>query len=483
MSFPSEMDEKHPLRTLSVLIPLYNEEEFILELLRRVISAPLPEGFDRELIVVDDCSGDGSAELVESFIAAHSEVRIRLLRHARNRGKGAAIRTAIAAATGEFSIVQDADLEYDPNEYPRLMAPLVSGQADAVFGSRFVVAGERRVLYFWHSLANQILTLIGNIASDLNLTDMETCYKLVRTSLLKSIPLTNDRFGMEPELTIKLARRKARIYEVPISYHGRTYEEGKKIGLKDAFEALWVMFRARFTKHIHTDAGHESLDAVSAAPKFNRWMADTIRPWVGQRVLEIGAGMGNMTRQLCARRKLYVATDLDEEHMATLSGNFRHRPSLRTARLDAENAGHFQPFAGEMDTVICLNVLEHIKDDHGTLQRIRTLLQPGGRLILLVPNDPRAYGSVDEAIGHFRRYTKATLTAAVEGAGYQLEEMLEFNRVSMPGWRFTGQVLKARTLSSSTLKIFDAFVWLWRRIDKSLPWQPTSIIAIARNDQ
>jgi 2-polyprenyl-3-methyl-5-hydroxy-6-metoxy-1,4-benzoquinol methylase len=466
--------------TLSILIPLYNEEEFILELLRRVVSAPLPPGFDRELIVVDDCSKDGSAELVAGFIASHPEFRVQLLRHPKNRGKGAAIRTAIAAATGEFSIVQDADLEYDPNEYPRLLAPLISGQADAVFGSRFVVAGERRVLYFWHSLANQILTLIGNIASDLNLTDMETCYKLVRTSLLKSIPLHNDRFAMEPELTIKLARRKARIYEVPISYHGRTYEEGKKIGLKDAFEALWVMFKARFTRHIHTDAGHESLDALAAAPKFNRWMADTIRPWVGQRVLEIGAGMGNMTRQLCARRKLYVATDLDPEHLANLAGSFRHRPTLRTSRLDAENAAHYEPYAGQMDTVVCLNVLEHINDDFGTLQRIQTLLEPGGYLILLVPNDPRAYGSIDKEIGHYRRYTMATLTEVVLKAGFDLERMLEFNRVSMPGWRFTGQVLKARTLSTGTLKIFDAFVWLWRRIDASLPWQPTSIIAICR---
>jgi SAM-dependent methyltransferase len=309
---------------------------------------------------------------------------------------------------------------------------------------------------------------------------METCYKLVRTSLLKSIPLKNDRFAMEPELTIKLARRKARIYEVPISYHGRTYEEGKKIGLKDAFEALWVMFKARFTRQIYTDAGHESLDALAAAPKFNRWMADTIRPWVGQRVLEIGAGMGNMTRQLCPRRKLYVATDLDPEHLATLAGNFRHRPTLRTAHLDAENAAHYEPFAGQMDTVVCLNVLEHINDDFGTLQRIATLLEPGGYLILLVPNDPRAYGSIDKEIGHYRRYTKATLTEVVQKADYHLEGILEFNRVSMPGWRFTGQVLKARTLSTSTLRIFDAFVWLWREIDASLPWEPTSIIAICR---
>ena len=162
-----------------------------------------------------------------------------------------------------------------------------------------MVAGERRVLYFWHSLANKMLTLLCNIASDLNLTDMETCYKAFRTSFVQTIPITSNRFGVEPELTVKFARRNARIYETPISYHGRTYEEGKKIGFKDAVEAVWVILRSRFTGKLYNDAGHAVLDALSFAPKFNRWMADTITPYAGRKVLEIGAGMGNMTRHVC----------------------------------------------------------------------------------------------------------------------------------------------------------------------------------------
>jgi glycosyltransferase involved in cell wall biosynthesis len=215
--------------SVSILIPLYNEEEYIQPLLQRVIDAPYPPGVEVEIIVVNDCSTDGSAESVEDFIArnragniAGNRAPIRLFHHERNQGKGAAIHTAISKATGEFSLIQDADLEYDPREYPRLLQPLLDGRADAVFGSRFLVAGERRVLYFWHSLANQFLTLVCNIAADLNLTDMETCYKAFRTSLVKTIPLRNKRFGIEPEITIKLARRQARIYETPISYHGRT---------------------------------------------------------------------------------------------------------------------------------------------------------------------------------------------------------------------------------------------------------------------
>jgi glycosyltransferase involved in cell wall biosynthesis len=466
--------------TLSILIPLYNEEEFITELLSRVVAAPLPEGLDREIIIVDDCSTDDSLELAGVFIAAHPDTRIRLLRQNPNRGKGAAIRMAIDAATGEFSVVQDADLEYDPQELTRLMGPLLRGDADAVFGSRFLVAGETRVLYFWHSVANGMLTLLCNIASDLNLTDMETCYKAFRTQLVKSIPLTSERFGIEPELTIKLARRKARIYETPISYHGRTYEEGKKIGLKDAFEALWVILRSRFTRQIYKEAMPHVLETLSDAPRFNRWMADTISPYIGMRVVEIGAGMGNLTRLLCRHRKRYVATDLNPEYVSQLRMAFRHRPLVEAERLDTENSDDFGAWREAMDTVVCLHILEHLADDTGTLQRIRTLLQPGGRLILLAPNDPAAFGTVDQALGHRRRYSREQLTRQVEEAGFSVETVLDFNRVSMPGWKITGKVLKLRTVPTVSLKIFDRLVWLWRRIDSRLPWQPMSLIAIAR---
>ncbi len=468
-----------PTATLSILIPLYNEEEFIVELLNRVLAAPLPDGLDREIIIVDDCSTDDSAMLVEGFIAAHPKSRMSLLRRIPNKGKGAAIREAIDAATGEYAVVQDADLEYNPNELTKLMGPLLRGDADAVFGSRFLVSGETRVLYFWHSVANKCLTLLCNIASDLNLTDMETCYKAFRTALVKSIPLTSERFGIEPELTIKLARRKARIYETPISYHGRTYEEGKKIGLKDAFEALWVILRSRFTSHIHTAAVPPALEALSDAPRFNRWMADTIAPWLGTRVLEIGAGKGNITRHLCRRRKRYVAADLNPEYVEQLRMAFRHRPSVEVAHLDAENAADFASFEGQMDTVLCLHILEHLEDDREALKRIRTVLRPTGRLILLVPNDPAAFGSLDSAMGHKRRYSLTQLSALIDAAGFELDNVIDFNRVSRPGWQFAGKVLRVRTVSTFALKMFDRLVWLWRRIDLNLPWQPMSTIVIA----
>ncbi|HLY18125.1 MAG TPA: bifunctional glycosyltransferase/class I SAM-dependent methyltransferase [Bryobacteraceae bacterium] len=468
--------------TVSILIPLYNEEEYVGTLLERVMAAPLPEGVSREIIVVDDGSRDGSAEIVEDLAAAHPGV-LRLIRQPRNQGKGAAIRTAIEHATGEFSIIQDADLEYDPREYGRVLGPLLEGKADAVFGSRFMISGERRVLYFWHSVANQILTGMCNIVADLNLTDMETCYKAFRTSLLKSIPLRSDRFGMEPELTIKLAKRRVRVYETPIAYHGRTYEEGKKIGLKDAFEAVYVILKYAFTSDLYKGSGPDILDALSGARRFNQWLGDTILPYVGSRVLEAGAGIGNLSGILSPRRERYIAGDIEQEYLARLRARFQHRPKVEVRHCDLENPDDFASLAGVVDSVVCLNVLEHIKDDAAGLRNIYTALEPGGRAIVLVPHGQEIFGSLDMALGHFRRYSREELRQRLEQAGFRVERILDFNRISRPPWYVTGRILKSRTLSRFLLRIFDRLVWLWRRIDARLPWPPASIIAIAVKDR
>ncbi len=461
---------------VSILVPLYNEEEFVAVLLGRVLAAPLPDGLDREIIVVDDGSDDGSVEAVEAVAARHPGA-IRLLRHPANRGKGAAIRTALEAATGEYSIIQDADLEYDPREYPKLLKPLLEGKADAVYGSRFLVAGERRVLYFWHALANWMLTTLCNLAADLNLTDMETCYKVFRTSLVQSIPLRSDRFGIEPELTIKLAKRDARIYETPISYHGRSYEEGKKIGFGDAVAAVWIILRYWLSNDIYRDTGPEVLEALSNAPRFNRWMADFIRPYIGQSVLEIGAGMGNLTRHLARRRRRYIASDIDGEHIARLRTRLAHRPNLEISHVDLARPEDFAGL-GSIDTVVCLNVVEHVADDALALRNIHSSLAPGGRAVILVPQCQWAFGAIDEALGHYRRYSREQLEGRMREAGFRVEAMLSFNRVSLPGWYVTGRWLRRRTISPFAMRVFDSLVWLWRRVDRLLPWPSTSIIAV-----
>ena len=465
-----------PQHLISVLVPLYNEEEYVGASLERVLNATLPEGHSLDIVVVDDGSTDGSAEVVEKLAQRCSQ--IRLVRHPVNRGKGSAIRTALQHARGEFAIIHDADLEYDPKDFIKLLQPLVDGKADAVYGSRFQVAGERRVLYFWHSLANRVLTTLCNMASNLNLSDMETCYKAFRTGLVRTIPLRSERFGIEPEITIKLGQRQVRIYEVPINYHGRTYDEGKKIGLWDAVKAMLVILRYWVSRDIYLDAGARILDTLADTPRFNEWMADTIRPFAGSRILELGAGIGNLTRKLSPRRNLYVASDIDSEHLARLRTRFQHRPNLEIHRCDLTNPDDFAPFAGRFDTVICLNVVEHVENDMLALRNIASALQAGGRALVLVPQGQAIYGSLDEVLGHFRRYSEEGLRKKMETAGLQVERMIRFNRVTRPGWYLNGKLLRKRTFGRVQLWAFDRLVWLWRLIDPILPWKPVSIIAV-----
>jgi len=219
---------------LSVIIPCYNERDTIEKIIQSVIQSPYP---NKEIVIVDDCSTDGTRDILHNNISK-LDTDVKVLYHDRNSGKGAALRTGIAAADGDIFIVQDADLEYDPNEFPLILAPILEGKADVVYGSRFMGGQPRRVVYFWHRVGNGVLTLLSNMFTNLNLTDMETCYKAFKREVIQSIQIEEDRFGFEPEITSKIARLNCRVFEVGISYYGRTYEEGKKIGWKDGVSAL-----------------------------------------------------------------------------------------------------------------------------------------------------------------------------------------------------------------------------------------------------
>ena len=231
-------------QTLSVVIPAYNEEKTIHLILDRVRAVELIEGMQKEIIIVNDCSTDQTKQCLEGYIEKYSDFNIQYHEHKVNQGKGAALHTGIAAAKGDFIIIQDADLEYDPEEYNILLRPMIDGFADVVYGSRFMGGNPHRILFFWHSIGNKFLTFLSNMFTNLNLTDMETCYKLFRSSIIQSIPLKEKRFGFEPEVTAKISRVKGiRIYEVGISYYGRTYEEGKKIGWRDGFRAIYCILK------------------------------------------------------------------------------------------------------------------------------------------------------------------------------------------------------------------------------------------------
>jgi glycosyltransferase involved in cell wall biosynthesis len=236
------MKEGRSLETLSIVIPVFNEVNTVKGIIERIQEVNLPQVASREIVIVDDDSTDGTRDLLAAY---KDQTPFKIIFHDRNRGKGAALRTGIAETTGSIVLIQDADLEYDPQEYPKLLAPFLDGRADVVYGSRFAGGESKRVLYFWHSVGNRFLTTLSNMFTNINLTDMETCYKVFRGEVIRSLRIEEDRFGFEPEVTSKVARMGCRIYEVGISYSGRTYAEGKKINWKDGVRAIWCILKYR----------------------------------------------------------------------------------------------------------------------------------------------------------------------------------------------------------------------------------------------
>lgn len=484
------------MKTLSIVIPIYNERRTLLSLLARVLNVDLGPGLRKELVLVDDCSKDGTRDLVatlasdwKTMMAAQGvparrlkEASLRCLFHEVNRGKGAALRTGFAAATGDFVIIQDADLEYDPNDYPKLLAPLLDGRADVVYGSRF--AGEtRRVHMFWHSMGNQFLTLLSNAFTDLNLTDMETCYKAFRADVIQGLKLKSERFGIEPEITAKLAKLRYRIYEVPISYSGRSYAEGKKIGVKDGFEALWCIFKYSMldSDFVQGEIVQETLTKMNALERFNRHLYETIAPYCGARILEVGSGTGNITRFLLQRAEV-TATDIHPQAMARLATQFSAYDGFASRAWDAAKELPDELRDGRFDTVVCLNVLEHIEDDLAALINMRRALEgTGGRLVLLVPAGRMLYSPLDRGLGHFRRYEPDELRARVEEAGFRIETTFWFNVLGMLGWFVNGRILKRDRLPVGQLGLYERLAPLALPIERSvtLPFG-LSLVVVAR---
>ena len=466
---------------LSVIIPCFNERTTIHEIVRRVVDVDLG-AIETEVVLVDDGSTDGSAAVIARL--AQSEPRIRVVTHPENRGKGAALRSAQSVCSGDYVVIQDADLEYDPANYPALLAPLLSGQADAVYGSRFAGGRARRVLLYSHEVGNRFLTALSNLATDFNLTDMSTGAKVFRGDLFRSIPICCDGFGFEPEITAKLSRLDCRLYEVPIDYHGRSYLAGKKVRWKDGLLMALSIIRFRLGDGLKgVDEGLETLQSMRWAHRYNRWVIGRIAPFIGDRILEAGAGIGNITAHLLDR-ELIVAADDNASYLERLAANFSDNPNVRTTEINLEHSDGIRNLSEHrFDTIVCVNVIEHLKPDEEVLRAFFEILQPGGRAIILAPQGRWLYGSIDRALDHHRRYSRTEMRQKMEGAGFEIEEIFGLNRISPPFWFFNGRILRRTSVPGVQVRFFDRLVPLVKFFDRLLPLPPLSIIAIGRKGQ
>ncbi len=377
-------------------MPVFNEERTLHTIIKRVLDSP----YVGELLIVDDGSSDRTREL----LAAVADPRIRKFTQPFNMGKGAAVRRGVAEAEYPFVIIQDADLEYDPADYALLAGPLIEDRADVVYGSRFHTARPRRVLRFWHSMANRFLTALSNAFTNLHLTDMETCYKAFKRDVIQQIPIEEDRFGLEPELTAKIAAGNWRIYEVGISYDGRTAHEGKKIGWKDGVRAIYCIIRysPRFSagaSRFRRPERHEPPETAMPVARVttDRWLAPTLDRYLGTAVLQVGTSHAGLALEMADRHGVTVVDDL-------------------TAPIER------RPVEG-FDSVVLVDVLDRAPDESVVLEAVRPHLRHGGTLLVLSPAHPHLYSRHDELVGRFRRYRKNELGRVVADAGFTILEV------------------------------------------------------------
>jgi 2-polyprenyl-3-methyl-5-hydroxy-6-metoxy-1,4-benzoquinol methylase len=479
---------------LGVVMPCYNERSTILEIIDQVLASPLVA----ELVIVDDGSSDGTRELLRGV----TDPRVRVVEQPINLGKGAALRRGFQEVTAPYVIVQDADLEYDPRDYPEVITPLLEDRADVVYGSRFLSGRPHRVLYYWHSVGNKVLTTASNMFTNLNLTDMETCYKAFRREVIQSIDIQEDRFGFEPEITAKVARAGWRIYEVGISYDGRTYAEGKKIGWRDGVHAFWSILRystiaeRRDRSLVDRTTGPAlfdesdaelatTLDSLDGADNYTDWLYSLCEPYLGTSVLEVGAGHGDLTSKLLLEGRRVMATDLSKRCVKRLEDRFGEHPSLDTRCCDLGELIAEASQRDRYDSAVLVNVLEHIQGDVLALSQVRELLRPGGYLLVFSPAFEGLYSEYDRRIGHHRRYRRAHLVEVAGRAGFEIVGARYVNSLGAIAWWVYARQLRRTPTKHVTVALYDRLVvpTLRRIEERREPRFGQSVLLVARKPE
>ncbi len=460
----------------SILIPVYNEQAYLARVVETVLAAPLPAGLDRELILVDDCSTDRTPEVIQELTTKYHD-RIRAFRQPKNQGKGAAIRRAIQEMRGDFAIIQDADLEYNPNEYTLILAPLLDGRADVVYGSRFASRETRKILQYHHKLGNLVLTHLSNFTTGLDLTDMETCYKAFRGDALKSIPIRSNRFGIEPEITAKIAKRGWTVYEVPISYNGRRYSEGKKIGWKDGVSAIRIILKYWFydDSFYDADSDSESTQRLEYSKNFIKTLVKRVLPYLGTKTLEVGAGMGTLSRFLPQKERLTLAEG-DDRRLKFLRASYDGNAVVDVQKLDLfkRETTLSDRDAETFDSIVCLNRTNELPlDAPDALVFLRKYVKPTGKLVFTVPATPRRLGSSKRNGDKLLTFKPKELVQLLEEAGYVAEQIEPFASVQS----FFRKRDPNQAHSLFGFKLFDLLVSRTRFLNKIM--RPSTYVVVA----
>lgn len=423
---------KQPL--LSIIVPVYNEEKTVKKLIKKVDKIDI----DKQIIIVDDGSKDNSKDIIKN-LKTKSPLIKKFHRH--NKGKGSAIQTGLQATTGKYTVIQDADLEYYPSDLEKLIKPLIKGESNVVYGSRFKYAEKGIYSNFWFYSGGQVVNWLANFLYGLKITDEPTCYKIMDTQLLKSLRLEATGFEFCPEVTAKLALRGEKIIELPIRYKPRHFDDGKKISWRDGLIAIQTLLKYRFQKRKNNMTS--GLEMVSLAKNYNRWIFSQFNKYVKGNVLEVGGGIGTFTSMLTGKADSITSLEIDKKYLQQLNDRFKKHPKIKIKNLDLTKKTHLKKLRGRFDLIIMINVLEHIKNHQQMLVNLESKLKPGGKLFVFVPAHQQLYSQWDKSVGHYRRYSKSELTGLVQQSGFKIEVINHFNIIGAFGW-WVNKLLKSQ---------------------------------------
>ncbi|MBL7150392.1 glycosyltransferase [Candidatus Microgenomates bacterium] len=464
---------------LSIIIPVYNEEKTILKILIKVKEADTL-GLKKEIIIVDDGSTDGTKAQISKLKLRSNNIIIKMIEHRQNQGKGAAVQSGLKAASGDILLIQDADLEYSPRDYPRLLRPIVEKQTKVVYGSRlmkmkFSLFGKNPTPLPLHYLGNRFLSWATSFLYCAKITDMETGYKVMRKEVYKRLHLAAKRFELEPEITAKILKMGYKILETPITIKPRGYKEGKKISWKDGIKALFVLLKYRFLERDDIEKKY-GFDQLTIGKRYSNWIYQTIKPYLRNPLLEIGCGVGNMTEFMKQEHRV-IATDIDPKFLKQAEKRLGVGKNIRFELFNIEKKKKMED---QVFTIIGINVLEHIKEDEKALENMYNILQPGGRVVILVPALRWLFSSLDKHFGHYRRYTRTELIEKLQKAKFKIEKMHYFNLLGIVYWFILGKILRRKTFFPLTGRTVNFIVPISQILESQVSPVGLSLLVIAK---